>query len=371
MKIAIDAKVLNKGITGTGRYLMNILDGLQKEPSNHDFYLLTSNKELFQNSIFNVIAIREFEHVSKIYSPFWLNIILPRLLTEMNFDIYFTTNILVPIVNLPRTKKISVVHDVIHKVHKEYYPLSYRAYLDFFLPRSLKKSDKIITVSEYSKQDIIQYYGIPDDKIFVVPANIATNFRLLDCETIRQQEEINNKYNLPKKFILFVGSIEKRKNIVSIIKIAEQIYNKGVDLPLILIGKQGYGFKECKKFIDSGYRYVRYIDFVDDNDLIFIYNKALAFVFPSLYEGFGIPPVEAMQCGTPVIASNTSSLPEVISDGGILLEPNDISGFVNEILKLYHNESYRLEWRERGLKGSKKFSIKNSTEKLIELFDNI
>ncbi|MBI1937116.1 MAG: glycosyltransferase family 4 protein [Ignavibacteriales bacterium] len=370
MKIAIDARVLNKGITGTGRYLMNILDGLQKEPTRHDFYLLTSNKDLFKKSIFKVMAIKEFGYLDKIYSPFWLNIILPKLLKEMNFDVYFTTNILVPIVNLSRVKKISVVHDVIHKVHKEYYPLLYRAYLDFFLPFSLKKSDKIITVSEYSKRDIIQYYGITEGKISVVPANVATNFRPIDRENSILQEKISYKYSLPKQFMLFVGSIEKRKNIISLIKIAVELNNKGIDLPLILIGKPGYGFEECKKFIDKNYRFVRYLDFVNDNDLVYLYNKALVFVFPSLYEGFGIPPLEAMQCGTPVIASNTSSLPEVIGDGGILLDPDDISAFVNEIMKLYNNKDYYYEWKSKGLERSKKFSIKGTAQKLIEQFDN-
>ncbi|KAF0142481.1 MAG: Glycosyltransferase [Stygiobacter sp.] len=371
MKIAIDARVLNKGITGTGRYLMNILDGLQSCSSTHDFYLLTSNIELFNGSNYKIIPIKEPKHLDKVYSPFWLNILLPKLLKELDFDIYFTTNILVPIVNLPKTKRISVVHDVIHKVHKQYYPLSYRAYLDLFLPRSLKLSDRIITVSEHSKMDISRYYKIDLERISIVHANGATNLRPLNSAECVDIERIRKKYNLPQKFILFVGSLENRKNIVSLIKIAEKLNIKGIDLPLVLIGKPGYGFNQYKKTIDENSRFVKHLGFVDDQDLVYIYNAAFALVFPSFYEGFGIPPLEAMKCGVPVLASNTSSLPEVIGTGGILVDPTDIDGFVDELIKLHSDNNYYLMMKTRGLERSQIFSIKKSAEALIKIFDNI
>ncbi len=371
MKIAIDARVLNKGITGTGRYLMNILEGLKTISSNHDYYLLTSNTQLFRNTIFRTIPIKKHKYFDKIYSPFWLNVILPRLLKELNIDVYFTTNILVPIVKLSGIKKFSVVHDVIHKVHKEYYPLSYRAYLNLFLPISLRKSDRIITVSEYSKSDIIRYYNISQERISVVPANAATNLKPLTEKNIISKNKILEKYGLTEKFILFVGNIERRKNITALIKIVEQLNKKGVNIPLVLAGRPGFGFNDYKRIIGESHSYVRYLAFVDDKDLAFLYNSAFVFVFPSFYEGFGIPPLEAMQCGVPVLASNTSSLPEVLGDGAVLIAPNDIDGFVNEIVKLNSDSNYYNRLRKRGLERSKFFSIENSTKALIKIFDEM
>ncbi len=371
MKIAIDARVLNKGITGTGRYLMNILDGLQSVPSNHDYYLFTSNIELFKNSIFKIITLKEPNRLDKVYSPFWLNVILPDILKKHNFDVYFTTNILVPIVDLSKTKRISVVHDVIHKVYKEHYPFSYRAYLDLFLPQSLKESDRVITVSEYSKSDIIKYFKVESGKISVIPANVATNLKPISKEEDLHKEEVIKKYNLPKKFILFVGSIEKRKNIVALLQIIEILQKRGTDIQLVMAGRPGYGFNEFKERILGSNSFVKYLDFVNDEDLVYLYNSAFAFVFPSFYEGFGIPPLEAMQCGVPVIASNTSSLPEVLGEGAILINPNNIDGYVNEIIRLDTDIDYYNQVKERGIKRSKNFSIGNSAKALIEIFDNL
>ncbi len=317
MRIGIDARVLEKRMTGIGRYLLDILRGLILYDNSNEYFLFSCTEIPVENDFYHKIKTGKSFLPSKIYAPLWLNIILPKYLKRYNIDIFFTVNHLIPIRGIKNIKTIAAVHDLAHKINKDFHPLSYRSYLDLFLPSSMRKSDSILTVSESSKKDIINYFNIMPSKIEVIyqaadskfsPGNVSEDKGLY----------LHQKYNLPGKYILFVGAIEKRKNIEGILKISDLVHNKNNIVKTVLIGKPGHNFRIIDSEIKKREKYVTYLNYVDDEDLPAIYKQAFLFIFPSFYEGFGIPPLEAMQIGLPVLASNVSSLPEVVGNGGIL-----------------------------------------------------
>lgn len=368
MRIGIDARVLDRPITGTGRYLLNILKELPNHDRDNEYFLFCNSILPIDKTFYKIITHKDSKILLKLFSPFWLNISLPRLIEEYKIDLLFEPNSLLPLVNLNGAKCISVVHDVIFKVYKEYYPFFYRQYLSFYLPKSLKKSDKIVTVSELSKNDLIKYYNIPSEKIQVVFNTASEQFKPSNPET-RTFIEIQKKYSLPKKYLLYVGVVELRKNILGLIKILDMLEKEKSDLGLVIIGKAGHGSESILPEIAKRNNKITYLNFVSDDALVYIYSSAFAFIFPSFYEGFGIPPLEAMQSAIPVLSSNTSALAEVVGEGGLIHNPNDYTGFVTDILKLETDADFYSTMKSKALIQSKKFNIAETTKKLVSIFN--
>lgn len=368
MRIAIDATVLDRGMTGTGRYLYNILNELPNQDNINKYFLITGKELNVDRNFYTKIYHRQNIIPSKLYSPIWFNFVLPRILKKNNIDLLFAPNVLIPIVNLQGIKKIAVIHDVIPKVYPNYYPFFYKVYLTLFLQSSLKKSDKIITVSEFSKNDIIKHYGIAENKINVVYNTASENFYFDKSKAIKSHN-FTSRLKLPQKYILFVGVIEKRKNITALMKILDILKEKGSKLKLVLVGRPGFDFSNLYKEICKRGNEIIHYKFLKDEDLLFVYKNSFAFIFPTFYEGFGIPPLEAMNLGIPVLSSNSSSMPEVVGNGGLMRDVNDYNGFAEDILKLENDEKFYSEMKLRAIKQSKKFNIIETTQKLVKIFN--
>jgi len=373
MRIGIDARLLEREMTGIGRFLIGFLDSVPKLDTENEYFLFSfGNLENYKKRGFKIIQTRRNKLIpSKIYSPIWLNFILPHYIGKNNIDLFFFPSAITPQVNL-KCKTIILLCDVFHKVNEKYHPFLYRKYLDLFLNSSIKKSDLILTISQNSKKDIINFYNVPEEKIKVIYLAADGKFRprLL---SINQRNSLIRKYNLPQKFILYVGIIDFRKNIDAIIEVADILVNrKKKDIYFILVpglGGRDEPFIKKSQKIKKGH--IIFLNNVERKDIPIMYNLADIFFFPSLYEGFGLSPLEAMQSGLPVITSNTSSLPEVVGKAGIMREPNDYEGFSSDIIKLLEDKKFYNKVKKQGLKQAKKFSWQKTTEEIVKLFNRI
>ncbi|MCU0344125.1 MAG: glycosyltransferase family 4 protein [Ignavibacteriaceae bacterium] len=370
MNIGIDARVLERQMSGVGRYLESLLLEIQNTENNkrNKYYLISCEPINFIGNNFIKIQTGKNKLPAKVFSFYWLNFTLPKVLKKYKINIFFSPNNLLPRKKL-NCKSVLVVHDLLHIVDKHYHPFFYRYYLKFHLPHSLRISDAIVAVSESTKYDITRFYYLDRDKIVTIYPILEKKFRPLNVDPL-VINRLKIKYNLPDKYILYVGVIERRKNITCIMKIADLIKDKYSDYKFVLAGKPGYGFNSIMTEIKKRENIV-YLNFVNDEDLQLIYNLAKAFIFPSFYEGFGYPPLEAMQCGIPVLCSNSSSLNEVVGENGFLRDPHDCQGFANDLDNLLSNSELYAEMKIRSIQQAKKFSVKVSVNKLNQLFSDL
>jgi glycosyltransferase involved in cell wall biosynthesis len=235
--------------------------------------------------------------------------------------------------------------------------------------RSMRQAKKVFTISEFSKNDIIKTYKTPEADVIVTYPGIKQDLRLKIKDL--SMEELKKKYKIDKPFILFVGTLQPRKNITKLVEALSKLKNKEVDL--IVIGKKGWLYEEIleapKKF--SVEDRVKFLDFVGDDDLPSFYKNALCFCLPSLYEGFGLPVLEAMQHGCPVVTSNVSSLPEAGGDAAIYFNPEDASDIAAKIDKVISNETLRKEMAEKGYNQVKKFSWEKAAKQTLEVLEEL
>lgn len=234
-----------------------------------------------------------------------------------------------------------------------------------------KKSALIITGSEHSKKDIIKIWNIPDKKIEVIPYGISKLFKPVEEE---KAEKIREKYRIKKNYLLYVGNFKPHKNVVTILKIFKLLPKDIKDsYEVVLCGKKDHNCKEieseAKRLNIEGK--IIFTDHVPDYELPTLYSGAKVFVFPSLYEGFGLPPLEAMACGTPVITSNTTSLPEVVGNAGIMIDPFDLNGFREAISLLISDHSLYEEYVKRGLERVKLFNQIEMSRRLLTAIEEI
>jgi glycosyltransferase involved in cell wall biosynthesis len=369
MNIGIDARILERKITGIGRSLQTLLDELPLVDKENKYFLFSYEKLNLNNIFYKEVPTIKSFLPQKFFSPIWMNFILPFYLKKNKINIFFSINTLIPLIKIKTIKYVFVLHDVTCKVDKNFHPFIYRKYIQFFTYFSIKSSDLIITVSEYSKKDIFKYYNVNKDKVKVVYLAAEKSFCPLNLTT-EEKEEIKKRFGLTEHIIMYLGMIENRKNILGILKVADEVLKKNKQIKFLLIGKIGYGGKKLKEEINKRENVVHLMN-IGDQLLKKIYNISFAFLFPSYYEGFGYPPLEAMQSGLPVLAADNTSLKEVIGDGGILHNPDDYNSFVKDIFRLLEDESFYKQMQRNGFEKAKKFNINKTVKEFVKIFNSL
>jgi len=218
--------------------------------------------------------------------------------------------------------------------------------------------------------DLVKLYNVEPEKITVIHLEAGSRFSPLKVGK-EDKEKLCQKYHLPDKFILYIGVIENRKNISGILNISDIVYKNDPGIKTVMIGREGFGFNNLIPEIKRRCDHVLYLNFVEDEYINLIYNSAFVFLFPSFYEGFGLPPLEAMQCGIPALVSNSSSLNEVVGENGLSFAPNDYNSFALEIIRLSEDPVYYKSRVEESLIQAGKFTIGNTMEKLIKVFNKV
>lgn len=297
------------------------------------------------------------------------------------FDLFWLT--------LPLRKPkptVVTVHDLIPLVFPDKFPKGIKGWIKYQIQKqSLKGAKAIITDSENSKKDIIKFTDFPKDRIYVIYLAPGKEFKKLENPATRDsfgmgnwKLEIREKYQLPETFLLYVGDVNYSKNILGLVKAFSNLKPQNSNLKLILVGKafKDETLPETKEIIQlikvlKLKDFVKILGFVSDKDLVAIYNLATVYCQPSFYEGFGLPVLEAMACGTPVVAANTSSLPEICGDAAIMVNPYKIEDIARKIKKVISDKIIRGRLVEKGLAQAKKFSWEKTAKETIKVYHEV
>ncbi len=361
MKIGIDAKWFFNGPPSGKVVVKSITHHLIKNFSNlHTFYIFLSKSDenlefpylcenvklVYVNSVINLIS-------NALIIPYYANRLKIDVIIYQNFGSLFKAS-----------KSIVFIHDLLFLDYPEYYSFKERLY---FKPMKLlsRKANSIVTISKSEMQRVLKYKFGSNKNVFYVYHGVDENFRSIEKLDNNRILDCRKKYNLPDNYILYVGRLNIRKNILNLIK---ALVN--VKLPLVIVGEEDHkteNLKELIETLDLGDRVI-FTGFVSDEDIPLVYAAAKVFCFPSFAEGFGMPPLEAMACGTPVIVSNITSLPEVCGDAAIYIDPDrpeDIAEKINSLLAKPPEDISKISMY--GLSHARKFTWEKSAEGLMKI----
>jgi len=387
MKIGIDIRCLTGGRrTGVEEYTLNLLENIFKLDTRDEFILFFNSYKKTEVDFswidkYPNVKLKRFAFPNKILNFLFWYLDWPKIDKMIGgVDVFFMPNIIFGGVS-QNSKLVVTIHDLSFERYAETFSWVRRLWHAFINPRKIcRRANKIIAVSHSTKQDIIDLYGIDPDKISVSRNGLADKFHIID----RNDENlirVKDKYGLPYKFILYLGTIEPRKNISAIIRAYEKLrkYATALDrevlakYKLVIAGSKGWLSEKIFTEIDNSEFKddIIVINFVEELDKQFVLNLASLFVYPSKFEGFGLPPLEAMVSGVPVITANNSSLPEVVGESAILIDsdkPDEIAQAMQEILT---NADLREKLITRGLMQSKKFNWTNSAEDFLKVVNRL
>lgn len=271
-----------------------------------------------------------------------------------------------------KTPSVVVIYDLSYVLYPQYSSPKNREYLQKFVPKTLKRASKIITISENSKMEIVDYYKVEPDRIEII--HPAVDHQIFKSQPQVKVKKICSRYGIKKPYLLSVCTLEPRKNLIGVLnsfdRLPESIKEK---YALVLVGGRGWLDEELQtKFDELSKKYTLVkTGYVPDEDLPALYSGASVFVYPSFYEGFGMPPLEAMACGTPVITSNNSSLPEVVGDAAITIDAQDTLGLSQEMQRVLNDKDLASRMSEKGLIQAKKFNWNKSAQLLIKALEEL
>lgn len=370
MRIGIDGRAAKwyRG-TGIGTYTHQLISNLNSIDSNNNYLVF-----LPENSTLNNLN-SNFEIESIHHSPndnFWEEVSVPNILDNSKIDIYHVPQNGVGLSENINCAKVITLHDIIPLKMPETVSDRYLNIFNNILPNLIPKCEGIITVSQYSKDDIANEFNFPKEKIYVTHLAAENIYKPLDksmCKNI-----LKKKYSISDNFILYVGGFSPRKNIMGIIEAFSLLpARKRAKLKLVITGKKGFSYPKYKNRSETlnVSEDVIFTDFIPLEDMPIFYNSAEVLVYPSFYEGFGLPPLEAMACGTPVIASNVTSLPEVCNDSALLVDPNNIYQLSNSMDNVISDNKLMIRMSKNGLARSSDFSWKKTASHTIAAYSNI
>lgn len=368
MRIAVNLLPFRQQLAGAGHYTQNILRELVSADTTNEYIFFVAPRAAahFAFDARNVTQVSVLLPDSTLVRIGYEQVVLPVQLAMHHIDLLLTPSVAIPI--LWRGKRVTVIYDMIaeHPQVTKYPPLR-NAYVKWISRLAAQQSDALITISENSRREISQYARVRDEKIAIAPP--ATDLRrVVDEDTLARVRET---YHLPERFVLYLGTLEPGKNLTRLVQAFARVKRQHLELEqhLVLAGAQGWGVREIEnEIVKSDATGFHLIGFVEESDLAALYSLADLFVYPSLYEGFGMPPLEAMACGTPVIVSNISALPEVLGDlwtgksAGLTVEPHDVDALAQAIARVLTDDTLRDKLRGLGLQRAREFSWTASAE---------
>jgi glycosyltransferase involved in cell wall biosynthesis len=366
-RIGIDARKLHD--FGIGTYIRNLLKQLARIDQVTEYVLVCQPGDV---AIVNELGVN-FRAVAEPSGNYSISeqVRIPLVLRRERIDLFHAPHYVLP--PLTQCRSIVTIHDVIHLLFPQYLPgrLAH-VYARACLWAAAKRSDRILTVSETSKNDILRRFKVPAEKIAVIYNAIDERFNVKP--SAEQVQRVRERYQLDQQFVLYVGNIRPHKNLERLIDAFDRLRRCGFEhLRLLIIGDEISKYPALRRAVHAHklHKYVRFLGFVPIETLAVLYRLADVFVFPSLYEGFGLPPLEAMASGAPVVTSNVSSLPEVVGDAALLVDPYDPESIAEGMRRVLTDADLRATLRARGLAQVQQYSWQQSIEQVHRIYNEV
>ncbi len=375
MRIALDYTAGIRQGAGIGQYVRSLVNAMLEQDSHNRYTLITSGRPTQEQPFPRAENVRGRSLVisDRYLTILWYRLHFPLLANYFTgpADIYHGLDFVLPPLS-KKTRKVVTVYDLAFLEHPETAVPSLAAYLNKVVPEAVARADVVAAISHTTKQALIKHYHAPVEKITVIPCGVGAQFqRVTDLVLL---EETRRKFDLQQPFLFSVGTLEPRKNHSGLIRAFHEVQQRNKSsLMLAIAGGKGWMYEETQNVVrelkleDR----VRFLGRISERELITLYSLAEMFAFPSFFEGFGIPPLEAMACGAPVITSNTSSLPEVAGDAALLVDPHDIHAIADAIQRLAENAQLREDLRQKGYRQAQRYTWSGAAARMLAVYQRV
>jgi glycosyltransferase involved in cell wall biosynthesis len=359
IQLCIDARMLFA--SGIGTYLRNILFNFEKQPElSITLIVQSSSKEFLKERLFKT-AICDVP----IYSV-QEQLVLPCKIPKC--DVFWSPHYNIPLLPIQARKRVVTIHDVCHLVHGDSLSFIQKKYASLMLRQAVFRSDAVCTVSRFSQQEIVRCTGADQEKIIWSHEGVDKDF-FSPSNPLEAAQHIQKKYGIHRPYILYVGNFKPHKNIHRLLEAYHFLRTKHTEHDLVLVGKRGKDgcIEKAMQCHEGNSPHVKILENVSDEDLADFYRAARVFILPSLYEGFGLPPLEAMGCLCPVVVSKAASLPEVCGDAALYVDPQDAQSIAHGLLQVLEDSSLREVLIENGKQKVIEYSWKKAADNMLEV----
>jgi len=381
-KIGIDYTAAARQGAGIGRLTRGVVRALAEIDRENEYTLLIKGRGIPypppvphpRNQASGIASANFGEVRTRISERWWtrlwyrLHLPIPVEWLIGPVDLFHSPDFTLP-PTLSGTRTIVTVHDLSFLRVPHCFEQALLDYLTVHVPRAVSRADWLLADSESTRRDLVELLGAPEARISVVYPGVEPRFRPIDdAEAL---EQVRVKYGLPRRFVLSVGTIQPRKNTAGLIEALSRL--RATDVALVVVGGRGWLYEDVYAYVQElGVSdRVHWAGYVDDADLPALYSLSAVFALPSLYEGFGIPPLEAMACGTPVVTADNSSFPEVVGDAGIMVNADDIDSLTDRLDAVLEDAALRRSLVEKGLAQARRFTWQEAARSLRAVYEKV
>ena len=370
MRIGIDATALPPQPVGAGNYIIHLIRSLAALDPAEQLVVFAQPGGL---ELINKPDIPVSWVIIPERSPFarlvWEQVGLPRLVRRLRIDLLHSLHYTRPFW-LPCASVVTF-HDMTFFLSPHLHTRSKRWFFPQAIRMSARRADALAAVSESTRQDAIRILGIPAEKITTTPLGVDSNYRVIHDPL--QRARVREKYRLPEQYVLYVGLVEPRKNLPLLVRAYRDLIDQGISLPLVVAGGFGWDYDQVLQEIEKLdlKERVQFLGYVPQGDLPLVYNLACLFVYPTLYEGFGLPALEALACGVPVVTSAVASLPEIVGDAGILVSAGDQQALAGAMLAILSDPELSSELSKRGPARASLFTWKRTAQLTLQVYRQV
>ena len=363
--IGIDAHMVGTRETGNETYVVKLASALASL-GEYEYLLYTPHPERLPAQLREKpgLRVRRFPNVPSLAR---IPVLYPRIARQDGLSLLHMTYIASPSAPCP---VVLTVHDVSYRVYPHFFSPRARILLGLLVGPSISRAARVITISEQTKRDLVRFYRVSPRRITVTPLAAGPEYKPQPPSEVSRVVE---RYGIKGRYVLAVGNVQPRKNLTRLIEAFGSVSSEVADVEIVVAGRSTWRGSEVETAVAQlGLREkARFVGYVPDEDLPALYTGAAVFCYPSLYEGFGLPPLEAMQCGAPTVVSNVASLPEVVGDAALLVDPYSVRDIAAALRRLLTDEAVWREYRERGLARASLFSWEQTARLTREVYESV